>query len=533
MLQGMLWRVHGRRTFDDMPHDTPQAIDVVVIGGGAAGLAAALQLARSRRSVVVVDAGEPRNAPAAHMHGYLGHDGLSPAELLALGREEVRSYGATIVDGAATTLAGGDDGFEVGLADGTTLLARRVVVATGLVDELPDIPGVAEQWGRGVLHCPYCHGWEVRDQAIVVVATGPFATHQALLFRQLSDRVTVVVHQGPGPDPEDRARLSAVGVEVVEGPVGRIAVQGDAVRGVELVDGRSVAADAVVVAPRFVARSELLAGVGVEPVSAPMGSGLVIETDDRGATSAAGVYAAGNVSDVSNQVLHAAAEGSRVGAMVNADLVQDDVARAAAAVQGDDAAGWDARYVSRGQRMWSGMANGALVAEVEHLPAGRALDVGCGEGADAIWLAERGWDVVGVDISDVAISRARTAAAERGVDVDLRAVDLTVQPPEQGAYDLVSMQYPALRKDAGPSVVASILGAVAPGGTLLAVWHDLSGGHHGAHHDPAHYVLADDLIEVLDDAWTLELHEVRPRSMHGGRQGAPVPDVVVRARRNG
>ena len=230
-------------------------------------------------------------------------------------------------------------------------------------------------------------------------------------------------------------------------------------------------------------------------------------------------------------MLQAAAEGSRVGAMVNADLVQEDVARAAATVEGDDAAGWDARYVSRGERMWSGQPNGALVTEVEHLPPGRALDVGCGEGADAIWLAQRGWDVVAVDISDVAIDRAGKAAAEQGVTLDLRAVDLTVDPPEQGAYDLVSLQYPALPKVAGESVVASILDAVAPGGTLLGVWHDIRTGH--GHHDPADYVLADEVVGLLDDSWTLEVHEVRPRSMAGGRQGVAVPDVVVRARRDG
>ena len=142
-----------------MDTTSPQHCDVAVIGGGAAGLAAALQLSRSRRSVVVVDAGEPRNAPAAHMHGYLGHDGLPPGELLAIGRTEVYSYGGTILEGTATSLERADDGFRVGLADGTALHARRVMMATGLIDELPDIPGLAEQWGRGVLHCPYCHGW--------------------------------------------------------------------------------------------------------------------------------------------------------------------------------------------------------------------------------------------------------------------------------------------------------------------------------------------------------------------------------------
>src|SRR5690606_32631020 len=155
-------------------------------------------------------------------------------------------------------------------------------------------------------------------------------------------------------------------------------------------------------------------------------------------------------------------------------------AGAAAAMAGDDAGSWDARYVGRGERMWSGHPNGALVAEVEGLSPGRALDVGCGEGADAIWMAQRGWEVVGVDISDVAIDRAVKVAADAGVTVDWRAVNLAVDPHEPGAYDLVSLQYPALRHDAGDHVVRSIVDAVAPGGTLLVVGHsfdDVDGNH--------------------------------------------------------
>ena len=513
----------------------PQHCDVAVIGGGAAGLAAALQLSRSRRSVVVVDAREPRNAPAAHMHGYLGHDGLPPGELLAIGRDEVRSYGGTILDGTATSLERADDGFRVGLADGTDLRARRVVLTTGLVDELPDIPGVRERWGRDVLHCPYCHGWEVRDQAVVVIATGPSAVHQALLFRQLSERVTVVVHDGPGPDVEDRARLTARAIAIEDGPVAAVEVEGDAVRAVRLADGRSIDAEAVVVAPRFVARTELLAGVGIEPVPAPRGMGLMVETDELGATTVPGLYAAGNVADVSNQVLQAAAEGSRIGAVINADLVQEDVARAAATLAGDDAGSWDARYVGRGQRMWSGHANGAFVTEADGLPPGRALDVGCGEGADAIWLAQRGWQVVAVDISDVAIDRAAKIAEDAGATVDWRAVDLTIDAPEPGAYDLVSLQYPALRHDAGDHAMRSIVDAVAPGGTLVVVGHsfDSVDGHHHPHFDPADYVQPSDVAELLTGGWTVEVHEVRPREMPEGRQGPDVPDVVLRARRDG
>jgi thioredoxin reductase len=145
-----------------------ESYDVVVIGGGPAGLNGALMLARSRRAVLVVDAGEPRNSPAEGVHGLLGHDGIPPAELLERGRAEVSRYGGQVAAGQVTRAARNKDGFIVELADDRSIRARRLLVTTGLVDELPDLPGVKERWGPDVLHCPYCHGWEVRDKAIGV-----------------------------------------------------------------------------------------------------------------------------------------------------------------------------------------------------------------------------------------------------------------------------------------------------------------------------------------------------------------------------
>ncbi|MFP5322316.1 MAG: FAD-dependent oxidoreductase [Acidimicrobiia bacterium] len=515
-------------------------LDVAIIGGGAAGLAAGLQLARSRRSIAVVDAGEPRNAPAAHMHGYLGHDGLPPGDLLALGRTEVESYGGRVVDGAVTTVRPDTGhGFLVELAEGSSLRARRVLVATGLVDELPDVPGVAEQWGRGVVHCPYCHGWEVRDRRIVVLATHPMAGHQALLFRQLSDRVVVAVHDGAGPEGDDRRRLHARGVPVHHGPVAELVVEGDLVRGVRLADGRVLDADAVAVQPRFVARTSMLADLGIVPVPAPMGTGEMIEVDERGATSVAGVYAAGNVSDVSGQVLQAAAQGSRVAAMINADLAVEDAERALAAMHADpdrdSAEHWDRRYADVGDRLWSGQPNPALVTEAADLPPGTALDVGCGEGADALWLAEQGWDVTAVDISAVAVERGRQVAEGAGLDVRWSAVDILTDPlpasPAGGGYDLVSAQYPAFPQTPGDDAIRALLDAVAPGGTLLVVHHAFDHEHRPHAFDPADYVQPDDVARHLDDAWAVEVHERRPRVRPAGSPGPDVPDAVLRARR--
>jgi len=158
--------------------------DVVVTGGGPAGLAAAVALGRACRSVLVVDGGEPRNAPAEQMHNYLGRDGTPPGDLLAAGRDEVARYGGALLSGEALAARPNRGGFEVEVAGGPTVRGRRLLVTTGLVDELPEVPGVRELWGRDVLHCPYCHGWEVRDQPLGVLATGPLSVHQALMWRQ-------------------------------------------------------------------------------------------------------------------------------------------------------------------------------------------------------------------------------------------------------------------------------------------------------------------------------------------------------------
>src|SRR4051812_39094150 len=179
---------------DTLPRTVERRADVAVVGGSAAGLAAALQLGRQRRSVIVVDAGDPRNAPAAHMHSYLGHEGVAPSELTAIGREEVRRYGGEVLPGRVERVTRTDDDwFRVDLVGGNSILARRVLAATGLVDELPDIEGLAEHWGRDVIHCPFCHGYEVRDRRIVQIVTHAMGLHPTALSRQLTERLTVVV----------------------------------------------------------------------------------------------------------------------------------------------------------------------------------------------------------------------------------------------------------------------------------------------------------------------------------------------------
>ena len=318
-------------------------LDVVVIGGGAAGLSGALMLARARRSVVVVDAGTPRNAPAAGVHGLLGRDGTPPAELLDRGRAEVRSYGGEIVRGEVDGVERDGDRFAVRVAGGGTLRARRLLVTTGLVDELPDVPGLRERWGRDVVHCPYCHGWEVRDRAIGVLATGPMSVHQALLFRQWSADVTLFTHRAPAPDPEQAERLAARGIAVVTGEVAALEVAGDRLTGVRLADGTVIAREVVAVAPRMVARAGLLESLGLRAVEHPSGAGEHVPADPTGRTEVAGVWVAGNVTDLSAQVGTAAAAAAFAAAQINLELVTEETDAAVAAYRDPFSAQAEAR----------------------------------------------------------------------------------------------------------------------------------------------------------------------------------------------
>lgn len=512
--------------------------DVAVVGGSAAGLAAALQLGRQRRSVIVVDGGEPRNTPAAHMHGYLGREGSPPAELTAAGRDEVRSYGVEVIDGSVTSVVRADDDrFRVELAGGHALIARRVLAATGLVDVLPDVDGLAERWGRDVIHCPFCHGFEVRDRRIVQLVTHPMGLHPTPLFRQLTDRLTVVVDDGAGVDTARVDDLEAAGVDIVAGRAARL-VTGDAghVTAVELEDGRTIAADAVAVGPRFRVRAEPFAALGLRTAAHPSGLGEVVETDATGATAVAGLYAAGNVTDPGQQVLHAAADGSRVGAMISFSLADEDVRDAGR--PSAHAADWDHRYRDG---MWSGNPNGTLVAEVAGLEPGRALDVGAGEGGDAIWLAEQGWRVTASDISQRALDRLAAEADRRGAQVECRLADANVLDVfDPAAFDLVSAQYASIPRTPDGRAVRNLLRAVAPGGTLLVVSHDLEPMRapvdprtHSRPFDPDAYVRVDDVAAALADSpdWDVEVFEKRPRPPGAASASHHVDDIVLRARR--
>lgn len=312
--------------------------DVAVIGGGAAGLSAALVLGRARRRVVVVDAGRPRNAPAAHMQGFLGSDGLPPTELLARGRQEITGYGVELISGSAVSIttylpsAGpGRRGFDLALEDGSRLTARSVLVTTGLRDEVPQIPGVRERWGRDVLHCPYCHGFEVSDQPIGVLCGSASsiedALAHALLIRQWSDDV-ILFANGVALGSSQWERLLARSVQVVEEAVTHLTIDNDGLTGVVVGAGRLVPRTAVFVRPRFAPNDSLLTELGCAA-----GSSGWITVDGTGATSIPGIWAAGNAVNPRAQVITAAGEGSAVAIAINNRLVEEDVVIAVAAMR--------------------------------------------------------------------------------------------------------------------------------------------------------------------------------------------------------
>jgi thioredoxin reductase/SAM-dependent methyltransferase len=521
--------------------------DVVVVGGGVAGLTAAVVLARSRRSVLVIDDRRPRNAPADGVHNYLGQEGIAPADALARGRSEAIGYGAEIRTGlavTATTMAGG---FRVTLADDSTVECRRLVVSSGLIDELPDLPGLAQRWGRDVLHCAYCHGWEVRDRRIGVLATGQRAVEQAQMWRQLSPHVLLFMTSEPvALDDAERERLAARAISIVDDPVAGLELVDDVLTGLRLVTGEVVPIDALVVAPQLVARSTVLESLGLAPVDVVLHDEVIgrqITADASGATAVPGVWVAGNVTDVRAPVVAAAAAGMAAATAINADLVAADVDTAVVRYRDARATlferhAWEQRYQSK-PAVWSGNPNAQLVAEAADLTPGRALDVGSGEGADAVWLASRGWQVTATDIAQTALDRAAEHAAAGGDEVAQRItwhqIDLRHDPMPAGPYDLVSSHFFHLPEPERTELYARLANAVAPGGTLLIVGHhpsDLRAAIHRPHF-PDMMFTAEQLAADLDpNDWDTLVTDSRPRAATGhDGELVTIHDAVLVARR--
>jgi thioredoxin reductase len=258
------------------------------------------------------------------MHGFPSRDGMPPTELLALARAEVRSYGPDVIDDRVVGL---ERGFTLRLAGGRSLTARRLLLATGAVDELPDIPGARERWGRDFLHCPYCHGWEVRDQPIGVLGTQPGSVDHAQLLRQWSDDVVFFAHT-EAVGAAERAALESRGIVVIDGIVDRLVVVDDRLDAVQLADGRSFPRAAVFIRPLLHARRDGL----IEPLGCEVDDSGFARVDGVGRTTTPGVWAVGNAANPRAQVITAAGEGSAAAIAINTDLVEEDVRIATAAL---------------------------------------------------------------------------------------------------------------------------------------------------------------------------------------------------------
>ena len=481
--------------------------DVVIVGGGSAGLSAALVLSRARRRVLVLDSGTPRNRFAPHLHGVLSRDGYAPLDLVADGQREVRAADGVIEFGTAASITRHGDFFELATDDGRLYRASRVVVASGLRDDLPAIPGLAAQWGRGVVACPYCDGYESRGKRIGVLLGSLPGVHKAHMIRAYSPDVTVFTGLSGALPEAEMQTLIAQGIRVDGRMIAAIASNGDSLVGVTFTDGSTTPLDTLFIDPLSVPRDDLLRQLEVERTETPMGS--FAWTDANFQTSVPGLFAIGNVINPAALVPIAIAAGVAVAVAINGALVAEDVAAAVSRQNGSidqptplatptAAEYWENRYLTNG-RSWSGNVNAALEREVSGMAPGTALDLGSGEGGDALWLGRNGWVVTAIDIAPAALAIGK-AAQQPGDDVTWIAADLGAwHPPTH--YDLVTACFLHSTVDLPrEQILRRAAEAVAPGGTLLIVGHfgapqwAATGGHH---HEIDDLPTPDDMITAL------------------------------------
>lgn len=310
--------------------DSEKLYDVIIIGAGFAGLSAAMQLARARKQICIIDAGLPRNRFAAASHGFFGLDGKSPDEISRLAIGQIRAYPTvSIVHGMAkaasrlepdTAGTGNEDNnrFKVSLDDGRRFQARRLILATGVVDTLPDIPGLITRWGKTVLHCPYCHGYEVRDRELGVLATGPMSTHQAMMIPDWGP--TTFFTQGKyEPEPEIRTQMDARGIAIEQSPIVELIGAAPDLEAVKLADGRSMPIQALFAGPTVSMTNPLaeMLGCAFEEGFA----GPFIKVDASQETSIPGVFAAGDAATARHNATLASAAGVLAGVGVHQSLI--------------------------------------------------------------------------------------------------------------------------------------------------------------------------------------------------------------------
>ena len=297
--------------------------ECVVVGGGAAGLSAALVLGRARRRTLLIDAGGQSNRAAHGIGGLLGFDGVPPADLYAHGRRELERYPSVEVRDGEVRAAAAGDGITLDLADGAGVHTRRLLLATGMRYDYPDIPGLAPLWGRSVFHCPFCHGWEVRDQPLAVLAQGERAVHMATLLRGWSDDVVLLTGGPADLSDDDRARLDIAGIPIDERKVRELDSAAGELHAVVFDDGARLPRSALLVAAELRQRSGLAAQVGVKLVATGPVSPEAVDTDPLYRTSVPGVFAAGDVCAQMPQIAAAVAAGSAAAVSVMASITEE------------------------------------------------------------------------------------------------------------------------------------------------------------------------------------------------------------------
>lgn len=293
--------------------------DAMIVGGSFAGLTAALYLARARRSVVIIDTGSPRNRFAASSHGFFAHDGSKPADMLATARSQVLSYPTvTLIQDKALSARHHGESFAVELATGSVIEGRNLILAFGISDELPGIPGLVEHWGTSVLHCPYCHGYEFSDQRLGVLKTSPLSFHQAMLISEWGP-TTLYLNGEDGPDAETLIQLQQRGVAIEEAQIAAMQNHADRLCGIELVDGSVAGIDALYLAPRTHLNSDIAQRLGCGVSDGP--HGLIVQADSQKLTTVPGVYAAGDITRGAHNVTWAVADGVTAGVAVHRSLI--------------------------------------------------------------------------------------------------------------------------------------------------------------------------------------------------------------------
>lgn len=507
--------------------------DCIIVGGGAAGLSAALVLGRARRRVLLIDAGHQSNLAAPGIGGLLGSDGRPPADLYAAGRAELAAY--PTVELRTGEVVRGEPGFTLELTDGNQEQARTVLLATGMEYRSPKLAGLEELWGASVFHCPFCHGWEMRDAPVAVIAQGDRAVHSALMMRGWTEDLVVLTNGDSGLDEAQVKQLDSAGIGVDERAIARLVSHDGELAAVEFTDGTQLARRGALVAATLHQRSPLAAQLGAVSAPGPIAADALV-VDGFARTSVPGLFAAGDLSAQMPQVAAAVASGSQAGAAVVQYLLGEDVGLPVPPWPSQTAVTaqyWERHYGQRG-RIWSGRVNAQLAKIAAELPAGRALDLGCGEGGDAVWLAENGWRVTAADVSETALGRAAAEAQARGVadQITFERHDLAESLPD-GPFDLVSAQFlqsPIFMDRA--DMLRRAADVVAPGGRLVVVDHGAAPPWAPEHVRKFPFPSAEEVVDSLnldDTQWERVRVGTDEREATGpdGQRGTLIDNVMV------